>query len=158
MSTAVRSDSHSAAVDESFVVFTVGGGDYAIATGSVDEVLRMVALTPLPDAPTWLSGAMNLRGRVIPVIDLRVRLGFTAPPVGLSTPILVASEGDVKVGLIADAVDGMVSIPTADVAWHHAAEGQSFVRGIARRDGRLVFVVDLGRVCEGVVAFVPHLA
>lgn len=158
MSTAVRSGNNAAVSQESFVIFGVGTGDYAIETASVVEVLRMVALTRLPDAPPWLAGALNLRGRVLPVIDLRARMGFDIPPVELSTPIIIAEDGDVQFGLIADAVEGMASIPSADVVWHQAGEGKSFVRGIARLEGRLAFIADLGRIYEGAAAFVPNVA
>lgn len=116
----------------------------------------MVAVTSLPDAPAWLSGVINLRGRLVPVVDLRLRLGVGAPAVDLSTPIVIASHGDGVVGLIVDAVSGIVDV--ADLRWHgRSAAGEgSFVLGIGHLDDRLVLVVDLDRVCDGVEALVPE--
>ena len=139
---------------ESLVVFTLGGGEYAIPTGEVGEVLRMVAVTPLPGAPAWLSGIVNLRGRVVPVIDLRTRLGFPDAPIGLSTPILIVEIDGIVAGLIADSVQGMASVSADELTWPGESDAPTpFVRAIAHVPGRLILVVDVSSVCEGVASF-----
>ena len=74
----------------------------------------MVAIAPVPEAPSWLPGVINLRGKVIPVIDLRVRLGLASKPVGINTPIIVAEHEGQMVGLIADSVTELLTVPPDD--------------------------------------------
>ena len=144
---------------ESLVVFTLNGDESAIPTEHVHEVLRMVAVTPLPGAPSWLAGVVNLRGRVVPVIDLRTRFGVPAGSVGLATPIVVVEAGDVVAGLIVDAVSGMVGVGTDDLAWQAVSDAPSpFVSAVARVSGRLILVTDVSAVCDGVTAFSPGTA
>jgi len=72
------------------LVFEVGGRRYGLASFEVVELVRVVAVVPLPAAPGWVEGVVNLRGRVVPVIDLRDRLGLPAKAVELSDQLLVA--------------------------------------------------------------------
>lgn len=157
-----RDRSHGAALAagfESLVVFTLNGDESAIQTEHVREVLRMVAVTPLPGAPAWLAGVVNLRGCVVPVIDLRARFGLPATTIGLSTPIVVVESGDCVAGVIVDTVQGMVGVATDDLAWQAVSDAPSpFVSAVARVSGRLILVTDVGAVCDGVAAFMPGTA
>ncbi|MFZ1404781.1 MAG: chemotaxis protein CheW, partial [Anaerolineae bacterium] len=81
------------------VVFEVGQRAYALRVEQVIEVLRMVAIAPLPDTPPWLAGMLNFRGQVIPVMDLRTRLGAPRPQPDLNTPIMVVTTGERMAGL-----------------------------------------------------------
>ncbi len=131
-----------------FVVFTLGESEYALPLDRIAEVLRMVAVTPLPGTSDPVAGVIDLRGRVIPVLDLRIRLGVPALTPDLRTPILVARDGDRVVGLIADEVVGMLGVPAGDL---HGPEslGRTTVEidAVARADGRLILILDLAAVC-----------
>src|SRR5437660_1615747 len=72
-----------------FVVFRLHAREYALPVGQVVEVLHMVAMTPLPEAPAWLPGLIDLRGQVIPILDLRTRLGLRPQAPDLDTAIVV---------------------------------------------------------------------
>lgn len=138
------------------VVFAVGGIDYALETADVREVLRMVAVTPLPEAPDWLAGIVNIRGRITPIVDLRTRFGFPAGERALSTPIVVAERRGGPVGLIADEVSGIVDFVDGDLhRGGRGADGISFVTGIAESHGRMVLIADLDAVCAGVESHLP---
>jgi purine-binding chemotaxis protein CheW len=134
------------------IVVRLAGGDYALPADDVDEVLRMVALTPLPESPRWLAGMLNLRGAATPVVDLRLRLDVPAAEWGLTTPILVVRPGWAPVGLIADEVTGMESLPVEPlVPTGPGTETTPLVRALARSgSGRLIPVLDLAAVCAGV--------
>ena len=136
---------------EQWVVFRLAEHEYALRLESVSEVLRMVAITPLPEAAPWLAGVINRRGRVITVIDLRVRLGLPAPAPGLTTPIIVVEADGRQLGVIADSV---VEVLT------QAAEAASLPAGLAGQSrlaratlhaegGRLITVLDLGPLSAG---------
>jgi purine-binding chemotaxis protein CheW len=133
-----------------FVVFRIAGSEYGLPVGNVGEILRMVAIAPVPEAPEWLPGVINLRGRVIPVIDLRTRLGLPREPVGLNTPIIVAETGGQMVGLVADSVTELLTVPLDAVEPPDDRVGASAaVDGVARAGDRIILTFDLERVCAG---------
>ena len=78
---------------QQWVIFRVESGYYALPLERVVEVLRMVSVRPVPDGPAWLAGVINLRGRVLPIMDLRARLGLPPQPVRLETRIIVTDAG-----------------------------------------------------------------
>lgn len=129
------------------VVFEVGQRAYALRVEQVIEVLRMVAISPLPDTPPWLAGMLNFRGQVIPVMDLRTRLGAPRPQPDLNTPIMVVTTGERMAGLIADVVREVISLPVAAVRAPDTLTGQAqVVATIARVRERLVVLLDLERL------------
>jgi purine-binding chemotaxis protein CheW len=92
------------------VVFQVEGRSYALPLEQVVEVLRMVAVTPLPEAPGWVAGVVNLRGTLIPMIDLRPRLGVARVELDPSQMFLVAEARGRTVGVLADEVQDVVQL------------------------------------------------
>jgi purine-binding chemotaxis protein CheW len=131
--------------------FRLHGGEYALPVGDVVEVVSMVALAHMPESPAWLAGMLNLRGRVAPVVDLRLRLGFAAPPITLDTPVIVAQSGDRPVGLIVDEVTEVLTLPVPTLTVPDSLAGQAHpITLIARTDDRLIMLLDLARICEPV--------
>jgi purine-binding chemotaxis protein CheW len=131
-----------------FVVFTLGDSEYALPLDRILEVLRMVAVTPLPGAPASVAGVIDLRGRVIPVLDLRTRLDL--PPLAhtLRTPILIARGGDRVVGLIADEVVEMLGVFEDDIDGPETlGRTTAAIDAVARADGRLIMILDLEAIC-----------
>jgi len=95
-----------------WVIFRLETSQYALPLEHVLEVLRMVAIRPVPEGPAWLAGVINLRGRVVPIMDLRARLGL--PPLGprLETRIIVtAASGVAASGVAASGSSGDASGP-----------------------------------------------
>jgi purine-binding chemotaxis protein CheW len=132
------------------VVFRIDKSEYALPVENVAEILRMVAIAPVPEAPHWLAGVINLRGKVIPVIDLRTRLGLPGLEVGLNTPIIVAETEGQLVGLVADSVTELLSVPLDSVEPPDARVGNAnAVEAVARAGERLLLIFDLERVCAG---------
>ena len=132
------------------VVFKIDKSEYALPVGNVGEILRMVAIAPVPEAPSWLPGVINLRGRVIPVIDLRTRLGLEPVAAGVNTPILVAEAAGQTVGLVADSVTELLTVPLDSVEPPDELAGHgNTVEAVARAGERLILIFDLERVCAG---------
>jgi purine-binding chemotaxis protein CheW len=129
------------------VIFRLRGVEHALPVEDVVEVLRMVAITPLAEAPPWVRGVIDLRGRVIPVIDLRRRLGMPEREPDLSTPILVVRGQGVTAGLVADEVVEVLAVPSE--AWSATDGTPSAVSSAIRYGDRLLLVLDTDRVCEG---------
>src|SRR2546429_8217408 len=97
------------------LVVRVGPGEFALPIEQVTEVLWMVELTPVPEGPPWLLGLVNVRGEVIPVVDLRTRLGLPAGPVGLSTPLVIVSTPRRRLAVVPDAVREGLTVRPQDV-------------------------------------------
>jgi purine-binding chemotaxis protein CheW len=131
------------------VVLRLQGIEHAVPVEDVVEVLRMVAITPLAEAPPWLCGVIDLRGQVIPVVDLRRRLGMPQRAPDLSTPILVVRARGTTVGLVADEVVEVLTVPSEATSAAGAAASPSAVSSAIRYGNRLLLVLDTDRVCEG---------
>ena len=133
------------------VTFYIQDGEYGIPIENMLEVVRMVAIINVPDAPTWLSGVINLRGRVVPVINLRLRLGLPDQTPGLNTPIVVVEANDRVVGLIADTMHEVTSVSADAIAppdelTNHA----NSLEAICRIDDRLVLILNLLNLTAGI--------
>lgn len=129
--------------------FTLGGRLSGFDISHVQEVLQMVQLTAVPDAPRFVAGALNLRGAVLPVIDLADMLGLERPAYTLETPIIVVYEGERRVGLIVDDVHDVVEFSVEDVD----PPGELFpvrrvLSGVARTEDGLMMLFDLVRILE----------
>lgn len=131
--------------DESLevLVFEMGGQRYGLPAGDVRELLRAVALTPVPGAPATVEGAINLRGNAVPVLDLRPRFRLPPKPLEPSDHLIVARTGQTLAALRVDRALDLVRIDRAAVGDEAAAPGVAYV---ARADGcprGLVLIRDL---------------
>ena len=131
------------------VTFRVGDDLFAADVHSVERVLRYVQPRAIPNVPGWLEGVIDYRGRVVPVIDLRQRFELSPSEAGAATRILVLAVGEEWVGAVVDAVFEVASVTPADVApppsLFRGVAGE-YLRGVVRRDGQLVVLLDVARV------------
>jgi CheY-like chemotaxis protein len=121
------------------LVFWLDGVEHALPIESVVEIVRMVAVTPMPEAPLWVSGVINFRGRVISLIDVRLRLGMQMQEPDLSTPIVVVKTGEAVTGLVVDEVVDMVALRREAVdlpsrASSSSSEGRHYDVGVLDLD------------------------
>lgn len=136
--------------EEHVVIFRLGAENYALDIQSVQEIVRLQSITSVPGSDPWVYGVTNLRGRVVPVLDLRVRCGIAASPFDSETRIIVVSSEDGMVGLIVDAVTEVMRIPGEQVEPPSSMVGEhTFLRGIAKLDDRLVSLMDLAGILPG---------
>src|SRR5438270_7042780 len=103
------------------LVFEVEGQRYGLAAGAVRELLRMVAVVPLPGAPAVIEGVVNLRGAVVPVLDLRRRFGLPARAATPTDHLIVADAGGRAVALRVDRAVELVPLAEAEVVDARAA-------------------------------------
>lgn len=132
--------------EEHVVIFRLAEEFYALDIQSVQEIVRMQSITSIPGADAWVEGITNLRGRVVPVIDLRARCNVTANEHTPETRIVVVSARSGMVGLIVDAVSEVMRIPGDQVdppSSIVSVEENSYLRGIAKLEDRLVSLMDL---------------
>ncbi len=118
------------------LVFGLDGSAYAIDVGLVREIVRMKSLTRVPRAPGWLLGVVSLRGEVVEVVDLRIRLGLGGSAPGPSSRIIVLhGEGDRVTGLLVDSVAEVYRTPEDSLMPAPAGEVRSVVEVCRRGDG-----------------------
>ena len=128
-----------------FLTFALGDEEYGVPILNVQEIKGYAPVTPIPNTPAWVRGVMNLRGTIVPVIDLRLRLGMPATEYGTFTVIIVLAVGTKVVGTIVDAVSDVRTISDADVqTTPELAVGPDlrFIDGIARAGDKLVILLD----------------
>jgi purine-binding chemotaxis protein CheW len=132
------------------VVFQIVGREHGLRVGDVVEVVRMVAATPLPQAPPWVVGVINFRGRVIPLIDVRGRIGAPAREPDLLTPIIVVQNAQVAAGLVVDEVLEVLTVRSAALDVPRGVDAMAHaVDGVARVGDRLIVVLDWERLWDG---------
>lgn len=139
------------AVDETslshVLVFKAESREYALPVRDVVEVVRMVVITPLPKAPSWVDGVLNFRGRVIPVLDLRARLGIPRREPDLSTPIVITAAESGLFGLVADELVEVLPLSRDQVDAPNAETAATpAVASMIRHDDRLILVLDAHRL------------
>jgi purine-binding chemotaxis protein CheW len=133
--------------DEQFIVFQLGGEEYGLPIGSVDEVVRVPnTLTRLPKAPAFIEGVMNLRGRVVPVIDQRRRFKFEGQGERRRERIVVVRIDQMQAGFVVDIVSEVLSIPQSQLrpTPDLAADGAQVVDRIANLEveGRMILLLN----------------
>jgi len=133
----------------SVLTFRLEGREYAVPADDVVEVLRMVAVTPVPRAPPWVCGVLNYRGQVIRVVDARARLGLARRDPDLSTPIVVVRAGEQTAGVVVDEALDVLALPGGLEYPDRVSGGSPAVSAVARRGQRLVLVLDPARLCAG---------
>jgi purine-binding chemotaxis protein CheW len=144
----------SEATEEHVVIFRLADEYYALDIQTVQEIVRMPAITSIPGADTWVEGVTNLRGRVVPVIDLRRRCGVEASDPTADTRIVVVSSSAGMVGLIVDAVTEVTRIPGDQIEPPGVlvtGADNAYIRGVAKLENRLVSLMDLEGVLPSLV-------
>lgn len=147
MSTAIKAEVRQGSGSTQVVVFQLGREFYAVSISDVREIVRMQSITPVPSAPDYVQGVVNLRGQVIPVINLAKRLGLPVQPATPATRIVVAQAGQDTVGVIVDSVVKVTHIPGEDIEIPEALARQgaefSHITGIAKVEDGLITLIDL---------------
>ena len=135
--------------EEQVVVLELAGEAYGVEIGRVEEIIRMQAITRIPNGPAFIEGVTNLRGRVIPVLDLRKRFGLPATEQTRRSRIVVGELGQHTVGLVVDAVSEVLLV-SADAVEPPSTlvttADSAFLRGVAKLDERLILLLDLSRI------------
>lgn len=135
------------------ISFRIGAQEFCVDIMAVREIRGWTAATALPQSPSFVRGVINLRGAVLPIVDLAARLGFEGGETSDRSVIIVAQIGDQVVGLLVDAVSDILTVtddaiqPTPEVASDTA---KTFVRGLLAIEGRMISLIGLERVLPDV--------
>jgi len=134
-----------------FVTFNLGDEEYAIEILKVQEIIRMIAITRVPNSPEFINGVINLRGKVIPVMDLGKRIGLIEKETNNDSRIIVVEIQHKIIGFIVDKVNIVLRInkniiePTPQMVGKIESE---FINGIAKMENSLLILLDLEKIME----------
>ena len=129
------------------VSFNIGQEEFGLGIQSIQEINRMVEITRVPNSPEFVSGVINLRGKVIPIINLRKRFGFPPKENDRNTRIMVVELGGMVVGFVVDSVSEVLRIPkniTEPPPSIVAGIGSEYITAVAKLDNRLLVCLCLG--------------
>lgn len=131
------------------VTFKLGTEEFGVDILKVQEINKMMNITKIPNAPAFIEGVINLRGKIIPIVDLRKRLGFREQPYDKSTRIIVVELEDLVLGFIVDSVSEVLRIPenTIEPPPSMVAGIESeYIEGVGKLDDRLLILLELKKI------------
>ena len=141
---------------EQYLTFILDGEEYGVDILRVQEIKGWEKETPIPNTPSYVRGVINLRGTIVPIIDLRQRFSMTEIPYGPTTVVIVlkvvSQNGDRTMGVVVDAVSEVYNVTgdqlktAPDLGGMVSAE---FVKGLATVDEKMVIVLDIDRLLNG---------
>ena len=145
----VREERKAVEATEHLATFFLSREEYGVDVRLVQEIIRVSEITPVPRAPKSIKGVINLRGRVIPVIDLKRKLGLGDVDPGRRARIVVVKLQDRLVGLLVDAASQVLKVPVSsiDPAPDAVVEiDADYIRGVAKLPDRLIILMDLQKI------------
>jgi purine-binding chemotaxis protein CheW len=128
------------------VTFRLGKEEYGVEIKQVQEIIRAADITPVPGAPAHVRGVINLRGKIIPVVDLRRRFGLPAVEESEERRIVVVEVGDKRLGMLVDSVSQVIKFSSSvmeEMPEEAVTLGENYIRGMGKLDDRLIFILDL---------------
>jgi purine-binding chemotaxis protein CheW len=136
-----------------YLTFTMAGEEYGIGILKIKEIIGMLPITPVPQTPGFVKGVVNLRGKVIPVVDLRLRFDMDATDYTDRTCIIVVEFGgygsDIVIGIVVDSVSEVLNIKNEDIEdtpTFGASLNTDYILGMAKVEGRVKILLDINAV------------
>ena len=130
-----------------FLTFTLARQEYGIEIRHVTEIIGIQRITDLPDMPAYIKGVINLRGKVIPVVDVRLRFGMENRKYDERTCIIVVNFNDAAVGLVVDTVSEVMNIPAHNIEPSPKASlkssGGRFIKGLGKVEDDVKILLDI---------------
>jgi len=131
------------------VTFKIENDEFGVDILKVQEINRMMNITRIPNAPDFVEGVINLRGKIIPIVDLRKKLGFQAKEYDKSTRIIVVELEGIVLGFIVDSVSEVLRIPNSTIepppSIIKGIESE-FIEGVGKLEDRLLILLELKKV------------
>ncbi len=131
------------------IIFKLKSEEYGVDVKQVKSIERMEHITRVPNTPPFVKGVINLRGVVIPIIDLRKRFGLELKDYNESTRIIIINVDEMEVGLIVDAANDVIDIPVSTIEPPPKVVGgveSIYLRGVAKLSDRLLILLNLDKV------------
>jgi purine-binding chemotaxis protein CheW len=135
--------------EEQLVAFRLANEVYGVDIALINEIIRMREVTQIPRTSPDIEGVINLRGKIVPILDLRKRLGLMAAERTNATRIIVVEIADCTVGMVVDGVDGVLRISESSIEPPSQLVSDlnaDFIRGVGKSEDKLVILLDMPRV------------
>ncbi len=135
--------------ENKFLTFMIGDEQYGVSIEHVIEIIEVIKITPMPDMNEYIKGVINLRGKVIPVMDVRLRFGMEEREHDEKTCIVVVKINEFEIGLIADTVSEVTDIPETKIEpppKMHTKANQNFVMGVGKVGKQVKILLDLNKL------------
>lgn len=137
-------------IDDMYLTFAVSGEEYGVGIEFVTEIVGMQKVMEVPDVPSFIKGVINLRGKVIPVMDVRLRFGMEEKDYTERTVIIVLDVDSIPIGLAVDAVSDVREIPPSSIdhppQYGGNRDGKGVVRGLGKQDDLVAIIIDIRRL------------
>lgn len=139
-----------------YVVFSLGGEEYGIEIACAQEIIRIPGqITKMPNMPAYIEGMVNLRGKVIPVIDLKKKFGFGLTDGGVDSRLLILNLDNTLLGAIVDDVSEVIKIDESSLeklSFEISSMGSNTIKAIGKVDNRLIMLLDTSNMKAEVFA------
>lgn len=133
------------------IAFYLGTNEYLISVDNVTAIERMLHITRIPNIEPYIKGVINLRGIIIPIIDLKERFGLGSYQETEQTRIIIVTYEQIEVGFIVDAANDVLNVNPENISEHPEIVGEvapEFIDGIMKLDQRLLILLNLSKVLE----------
>ncbi|HPO50024.1 MAG TPA: chemotaxis protein CheW [Spirochaetota bacterium] len=137
--------------ERQLILFNLGKGNYGIPIENVFEIKKMEEITVVPKAPKFIEGVINLRGNVIPVVDLRKRFGMEKIEYAKKTKIIIVEIGKRQFGLIVDSVAEVVTLSNDQIEQSLPTVSglkAEFINGIGKLNEKLIIILEISRILQ----------
>lgn len=135
-----------------FLTFTLGDEEYAVDILAVQEIRGYDPVTRIAGAPDFIKGVINLRGAIVPIVDMRIKLGLPSVTYCEFTVVIILAIGERQMGMVVDSVSDVVTLPPEQIKPPPelgAAIDTRYITGLATIDARMVIVLDIARLMTG---------
>ena len=148
-------------LDEKYLIFVVQEEPYAVPVAKVTEIVRLPQVIEVPDVPDFIMGVVNLRGKVIPLMDVRTRFGLAERDHTDRTVVVVLEHEGISTGLIVDAVNEVCEIPETNIdpppQWQSEGHTKGVIRGLGKHGEDVVVILDSERFLTSKESFAPEV-
>ncbi len=135
--------------EDQFVTFTIGNEIYGVEVLKVQEIIGMTGITAVPNTLRYMKGVINLRGTVVPVVDMRIKFEMETRDYDQFTVIIIVEVADMLVGMIVDTVADVMNIPLKNIQEkpHYTANVESdYISGIGHVEEKMIILINVDRV------------
>lgn len=141
-----------AASANEFLTFTLGDEEYGVDILKVQEIRGYDTVTKIPDAPDYLKGVINLRGTIVPVVDLRIKFRLAKAEYNTFTVMIILNIAKRVVGIVVDGVSDVMQLsgdqirPPPELSTNEAHQAANFITGLGTLDNRMLILVDIEKL------------
>jgi purine-binding chemotaxis protein CheW len=135
-------------IEDMYLTFGLGAEEYGIGISYVTEVVGMQRIMEVPDVPKFIKGVINLRGKVIPVMDVRIRFNMAEKAYNERTVIIVLEIDKILIGLVVDQVSEVLEIQKANIELPTRFHDNNVVRGFGKQGRKVVIMLDIQRLAS----------